>query len=787
MIFFFGDLVDELGLTAGQVTLPAGQNSVNVTVPLVSNPSEGADKLISLGISSVTGPHGIGNSSIGNILVRDAQRAATASVLDFGYYGECQILTNGDLVCTGSVGGGGGASKYAEGYKKLNVGTTFKEIITDQSFDCALSTSNELYCWGWGFDGNLGQGTNVDIASPTKINGFTWKKVEAQQDWNVVCGIDINDNLYCWGDQSYTDGAVGIGTTTDVRSPALVDSPNKYAEINITGGSYNSKVCGITTTGILKCWGHGPLGNGTTSNSNIPVTTDAGTLYSKIFLKGISCGITVAGAVKCWNSNHLSPVVLDDSRVYTKVAAGSSLCALTNLGQIYCFGTSPDFQSPILVDSQNTYTDLFALDYNRGMCALRSDQKVACWGTPTAGDNQKSYFSMTPVLWDEESYARLKVTRKGICGITIYGYLKCISFPDYIRYANTEAPLANTDTLLSYPSTINYKSVRNLCATDISDKLRCWKATQNSSDNTNYYRSNPLSYFPGETFQQISIKCGITGLGVLKCWGDGPLGDGSKNKSDSPIVIDPGVSYSKINVTNFNQRAGLTTTGDIKTWGPGVNSDYYNLGTGDKLERLTPTTILSNITNFSYNDSLGCAINTSGLLKCWGNAYTVKMGDGITEYSLSPVSISPGISFSDVSVSSQRVCAIRASDHRVMCWGAGPVGDGTSSTRSVFTLTTDTSPYDRLEVGTLACGKVETVSPTKQIKCWGESSKLSPTLVYTGSFRDMTWASGTLIIIDDNGKLFYLKKSFNVPGVPDASKFFQFVLGLVDRTLSILP
>ena len=134
--------------------------------------------------------------------------------------------------------------------------------------------------------------------------------------------------------------------------------------------------------------------------------------------------------------------------------------------------------------------------------------------------------------------------------------------------------------------------------------------------------------------------CGVTGAGVLNCWGinnDGQLGDGTTTERNSPVVIDSGTSYSQISLGGYHT-CGITTAGVLKCWG---NNSYGQLGDGTTTQRNSPVVIDSG-TSYSQTSTgatHNCGITTAGDLKCWGCNDYGQLGDGATTQRNSPTVI----------------------------------------------------------------------------------------------------------------------------------------------------
>jgi len=124
----------------------------------------------------------------------------------------------------------------------------------------------------------------------------------------------------------------------------------------------------------------------------------------------------------------------------------------------------------------------------------------------------------------------------------------------------------------------------------------------------------------------------------------------------------------------------------------------------------------------SYGQEMGCAVLSSGGLKCWGQNNAGQVGDGTTTDRSTPVAVSglsSGVTGISVGISSYSSCALLSSGG-VKCWGGngyGVLGDGTTTNRSTpVDVSGLTSGVSAISVGDrIACA----VLSTGAAKCWG--------------------------------------------------------------------
>ncbi|MBF1024810.1 MAG: hypothetical protein HXK98_02875, partial [Candidatus Nanogingivalaceae bacterium] len=180
---------------------------------------------------------------------------------------------------------------------------------------CAIASDDKVYCWGDNGNGQLGNGSttqsNVPVAVSTTgaLAGKTIKRIAAGI-WHT-CAIASDDKVYCWGDNG--NGQLGNGSTTQSNVPVAVSTTGALAGKTIkriaTGSDH---ACAVTTDNQVYCWGrnsNGELGNGSTADSNVPVAVSMpGTLAGKTIkrLSGGSyrtCAIAYDNQVYCWGNN----------------------------------------------------------------------------------------------------------------------------------------------------------------------------------------------------------------------------------------------------------------------------------------------------------------------------------------------------------------------------------------------------------------------------------------------------------------------------------------------------
>ena len=139
---------------------------------------------------------------------------------------------------------------------------------------CAILENQSMVCWGDNEYGQLGDGTTTGSAVPIYVNvAANETPVEVTVGQVTACALMESGNIYCWGSGYY--GKMGNGepwnddyVNTEMRQVLLPEGQGGQT-VSISGGH----ICTILDNGDVYCWGRGnqgQLGYGGTSNRNIP-------------------------------------------------------------------------------------------------------------------------------------------------------------------------------------------------------------------------------------------------------------------------------------------------------------------------------------------------------------------------------------------------------------------------------------------------------------------------------------------------------------------------------------
>ena len=744
---------------------PVGSASITQTIVLanIANPGTmlSAGGMTTCAVTSVGGVKCWGRNDYGGLGNGTNQRytapvdviGLTSGVISVqnGWNHSCALTTGGGVKCWG------GNLNAQLGDKSLTTRNTpvdvfgltsgVTAIATGEYHTCALLNTGAVKCWGQNYYGQLGAATTAQSKVPISVNGMTEgvAAIAAGEDFN--CALMITGGVKCWGYNS--QGQLGDGSFTQRRTPVQVSGLTSGVQA-ITAGM--DSACALLNSGSVKCWGRNnlrQLGNGSTTNSNVPVDVSG--------LTGVSaveggrehfCALTTAGGVKCWGYNGQSQLgdggtttrsTPADVTGLTSGAVAINLgyahsCALMSDGTAKCWGynaygqlgngTTFNRKTPINVDGGATLfatASTVAISANgNNTCAVTSAGGVKCWGHNSyeqlgSGYNNVHSEAPTDVSTLTSGVATVANGLYHTCALTTGGGVKCWGQGYYGQLGNggttnASAP-TNVSGLASGVTAIASGEYFN-CALTSGGGVKCWGYNgQGQLGNGSNTRSSVPVDVSGLTTGVSAIgagkdfACAALAADGMRCWGNnsnGQLGNGSNTNSNVPVAVSSLPSAISSIAAGNNHTCALLGAGGLKCWG---YNGYGQLGNGGTTSINVPvdvTSLTSGVSAVATGNNHTCALLTDGNVKCWGYNGHGQVGDNSTTRRTTPVAVYGLASTATaIALGFNHSCAI-LSDGNAECWGyngAGQLGEGTNSTR-----------YQPTYVSTLSNGLPGTVS-----------------------------------------------------------------------------
>jgi alpha-tubulin suppressor-like RCC1 family protein len=254
----------------------------------------------------------LGNGAMGGVSTFPTNVNGPAfATISSGSTHSCGVTPGGDAYCWGdNVNGQLGDGTTSPRLTPVPVagGLKFKSIAAGGFYTCGVTTAGAGYCWGNVLDGRLGSlNWSVPQTTPLAVaGGLTFASIST--GFYHTCGVTTTGAAYCWG--YGFSGQLGNGTTSSNQPvPSAVSGGISFSDIS-TGRDHT---CGITTAGGAYCWGQnidGRLGNSSTAVAVTTPTAVTGGLTLTRISAGAdhTCGVTNAGSVYCWGANNSGQV-----------------------------------------------------------------------------------------------------------------------------------------------------------------------------------------------------------------------------------------------------------------------------------------------------------------------------------------------------------------------------------------------------------------------------------------------------------------------------------------------
>lgn len=345
-------------------------------------------------------------------------------------------------------------------YAMIASGTEFRGFMRW----CGVTTKGRVLC--------LGSGNSLEISEDT----FTTLEVPPSGvrtlsvGYEHACAVANDGAAWCWGlnDRGQLGVDSGAGTFQLFMKPVRVAGGDIYRGLDAGSGF----TCGVTTAGVVRCWGshrNGTLGDGDSvfyGNHPSPVTVSLPKAADTVVAGGaVACALLVDHTAWCWGANSLgslgighvpplyawAPVPVASAADFRALTAGAAhACGLTSSGATLCWGsnswnqigTPPDTTcsawrcvlAPTPLPGAGAFTEIGTgnvIGFTNGgvSCGLTAAGTIYCLGANRSGEVGigSTVVQTTPALvaGPTPPFAAVSVGDFHACGLTHDGVAWC--------------------------------------------------------------------------------------------------------------------------------------------------------------------------------------------------------------------------------------------------------------------------------------------------------------------------------------------------------------------------
>ena len=338
---------------------------------------------------------------------------------------------------------------------------TYSSVEVGNSAVCAVTTDGTAVCWGSNRDQYLiASSRELNITTPTKVplpndDRFVTLDGGANRTW---CGLAVSGKVYCWGDHH-----TGSYWSPSSRTPVAVEFPHTMTITEVHSGYSNG--CAINTDAELWCWGDIlESGSGQTEPMRTPVKVAMPNNERVIDFDngGASCAVTDLGNIYCWgHSNGAGQLGIGYVNNFAYAVSVTPLKVLTPAGVQFASVTT-------------------GLEHS---CALSTEGMGYCWGDNYEGlfgnDSYADSSVPTPmVVPNNEKLSLISTGWYHTCVKTVSGTSWCFGRGAFGELGTGTTLGGKTYRTPFVPSEIQFSKISaaigTTCAIDQFNKIWCW-------------------------------------------------------------------------------------------------------------------------------------------------------------------------------------------------------------------------------------------------------------------------------------------------------------------------
>ncbi|TGE23359.1 RCC1 domain-containing protein [Hymenobacter metallicola] len=605
---------------------------------------------------------------------------------------------------------------------QISTATTWQSVSAGGTHTVALRADGTLWAWGSNSHGQLGNGSNTNISSPTQTNFATWKSVDA--GGNYTLAIRPDGTLWAWG--SNVNSELGDATLTSRTSPVRVSSDTKWKTVK-AGDSHS---VATQADGSLWAWGSNTFGQVGVGFSSGHVSTPMQISPSAAWVSaGANGSHTVAlradGTLWTWGNNSNGQLGTENnSRTYIatpypieptvttwrSISAGDRhTLAIKADGTLWAWGSNSDGQLgdgtttrrmvPTQIGTATTWQSV-SVSYGHTV-ALKTDGTLWAWGNNSngqLGDGTTTGRTVPTQIGTATTWQSIGVGYSHTVALKADGTLWAWGYNYNGQLGDGTTTRRTTPTKIGTATTWQSISAgdRHNVAVRTDGTLWAWGDNSDAQlgDGTSTQRTVPTQIGTATTWQSVSADnyhtLAIQVNGTLWAWGRnevGQLGDGTITQRRTPTQIGTATTWQSISAGTYHSVA-IQADGTLWAWG---NNENSQLGTTD----YSATTIftprqadaaLVTLSLAASRSSFGAGIRPNGVLVMWGENSRGQLGNGTTAFTANsrPGPVGTATSWVQVSTGTSHTLAVRA-DGTLWAWGnnsQGRLGDGTQDDKA---------------------------------------------------------------------------------------------------------
>ena len=170
----------------------------------------------------------------------------------------CAVLSDGSVRCWGtafSLGDGISTNSFPSGHFKTVEVTGISNAISVSaggSHTCALLSDGSIKCWGYNYDGQLGDASNTTRITPVNVAGIS-NAISVSAGDDHTCSVLESGLVKCWGSNTYLQlgNGLNLGYNPGQNQPNDVFGISTAVAVESSLGSS----CALLSVGTVKCWG----------------------------------------------------------------------------------------------------------------------------------------------------------------------------------------------------------------------------------------------------------------------------------------------------------------------------------------------------------------------------------------------------------------------------------------------------------------------------------------------------------------------------------------------------